>query len=192
MKKHLLGPALAALAMFMWGFIYWGTPHHLPYKALGTVADEGATALAVGKLFPASGTYLLPSPLLGEEKMNELALRGPSVEVHVTKEGYGGAEMGKIMALGFVHVFVICVLLSFILCGLDKAFVSWTCRVKFCAAIGLLVATCDLGNAIWWHHALGWTLAQAFYDFVMYVIAGLVLAKFVTPKAAATDPAPAA
>ena len=47
------------------------------------------------------------------------------------------------------------------------------------------VATCDLGNTIWWHHALRWTLAQAFYDFVLYVIAGLVLAKFVTPKATA-------
>ena len=185
MKKFLFAPALSALAMFVWGFIYWGAPHHLPYKALSTVADEGATALAVGKLFSASGTYLLPSPLLGDDKMNELALRGPLVEVHVVKESFGGAEMGKTMALGFAHVFVISVMLSTMLCLLAKAFERWTCRVKFCAFLGLLVAICDLGNAIWWHHSLGWTLAQAFYDFVMYVIAGLVLAKFVTPKPAA-------
>ena len=185
MKKFLLGPALAALAMFVWGFIYWGTPHHLPYQALGTVADEGATALAVGKLFPASGTYLLPSPLIGDDKMNELALRGPSVEVHIVKESFGSAEMGKLMAMGYAHVFVISLLLTIMLCGLEKAFECWTSRVKFCAALGLLVATCDLGNTIWWHHALRWTLAQAFYDFVLYVIAGLVLAKFVAPKATA-------
>lgn len=48
MKKFVLAPVLAALAMFVWGFIYWGAPHHLPYKGLGTVADESATALAVG------------------------------------------------------------------------------------------------------------------------------------------------
>ena len=185
MKKFVLAPVLAALAMFVWGFIYWGTPHHVPYKALATVPDAGATAEAIGKLLPVSGAYLLPSPVLGEDKMNELAKRGPSVEVHITKEGYGAAEMGKIMALGYAHVFVIALLLTVMLCGLEKAFERWTCRVKFCAALGLLVAICDLGSAIWWHHAWGWTLALSFYDFMMYLIAGLVLAKFVTPKPAA-------
>jgi hypothetical protein len=189
MKKFLLGPALAALAAFVLGFLYWGLPHHLPYKALGTVADDSATALAIGKMFPASGVYMLPSPLLGEAKMNELAARGPSVEIHITKEPFTGADMGKCMALGYLHMFVLCVVLSCLLCGLEKAFERWTCRVKFCAALGLLVATCDLGYAIWWHHSLGWTLAQSFYDFAMFVVVGLVLAKFVTPKPAAAAPA---
>jgi hypothetical protein len=182
MKKFVLAPFLAALAMFTWGFVYWGAPHLVPYRALATVADPDATALAVGKLFPTSGAYLLPSPVLGDEKMQELAKRGPSVEVHITKESFGSAEMGKVMATGFVHVFVLALLLSVMLCGLTKAFECWTCRVKFCAFLGFLVAVCDLGAAIWWHHAWGWTIATAFYDFVLYAIAGLVLAKFVTPK----------
>jgi hypothetical protein len=185
MKKHVLAPALAALATFIFGFIYWGLPPHLAYKGLGSVPDVSETALAVGKLFPASGAYLLPSPLDGDEKANALSARGPMVEVHIVKEPFTGAEMGKSMALGFLHMFVVSLLLSFILCGLEKAFVSWTCRVKFCAGIGLLVATSDLGNVIWWHHALSWTAAQAVYDFLVYVIIGLVLAKFVTPKAVA-------
>ena len=189
MKKHLLGPVLAALAVFIFGFIYWGLPPHLAYKGLSSVPDVSETALAVGKLFPASGAYLLPSPLDGDEKMNALSTRGPSVEVHISKESFAGAEMGKVMALGLLHMFVVAVLLSFILCGLEKAFVCWTCRVKFCAAIGLIIATCDLGAAIWWHHALGWTLAQSAYDFLTMVILGLVLAKFVTPKAPAPETA---
>ena len=189
MKKHVIGPALAALATFILGFLYWGAPHHLPYKALGTIADDSATALALDKMFPASGAYLIPSPKLGEEKAGPLMERGPSVEVHLTKEPITGADMGKCMALGFLHMFVICVLLSFILCGLAKSFERWTCRVKFCAAIGLLVATGDLGYAIWWHHSLAWTLMQSLYDFMMYVVIGLVLAKFVTPKAAPAAPA---
>jgi hypothetical protein len=182
MKKHVLAPALAALAVFIWGFLYWGGLQLLPYKALGSVEDESATALAIGKMFPTSGAYLLPSPLHGSDRMSELALRGPMVEVHITKEPFTSADMGKCMALGFLHMFVVSLLLSLILCGLEKAFVSWTSRVKFCAAIGLLVATCDLGYVMWWHHALGWTLAQSVYDFLVFVIIGLVLAKFVTPK----------
>lgn len=188
MKKHLLGPLLAALATFILGFIYWGLPPHLAYKALGSVSDVSATALAIGKMFPATGTYLLPSPLDGEDRMNELSARGPMVEVHITKEPFTGADMGKTMAFGFLHMFVISLLLSIILCGREKSFERWTCRVRFCAAIGLLVATCDLGQTIWWHHSLGWSLAQAVYDFLTYTVIGLVLAKFVTPKA----PAPAA
>jgi len=186
MKKFVVAPLLAALAMFIWGFAYWGAPHLVPYRALATVADPDATALAVGKLFPASGAYLLPNPVLGEEKMQALAQRGPSVEVHITKESLGSAEMGKVMATGFSHGFVLALLLTVMLCALSKAFERWTCRVKFCAFLGFLVAICDLGAAIWWHHAWGWTIATAVYDFVLYTIAGLVLAKFVTPKAEPT------
>ena len=182
MKKFVLAPFLAALAAFFLGFVWWGLPPHLAYKGLGSVSDVSATALAVGKLFPASGAYLLPSPLDGEARANELAARGPSVEVHIRKEPFTGADMGKTMAMGFAHVFVVRLLVTGLLCGLEKAFERWTCRVKFCAALGLLVAFCDLGQVIWWHHSLGWTLAQASYDFVMYVVIGLVLAKFVTPK----------
>lgn len=185
MKKFLLAPFLAALATFFLGFLYWGAPHHLPYKGLGTVADEGATALAIGKLFPASGAYLLPSPPAGEDKMNELALRGPSVEVHILKESFSGADMGKCMGLGFAHMFVLSLLLAIILTRLEKSLVCWTCCVKFTAFLGLIVAVGELGNSIWWHHSLAWTLALSAYDLMIYTTIGLVLAKFVTPKPAA-------
>ncbi len=188
MKKYILGPFLAALAVFIWGFIYWGAPPYLAYKALGQVDDVSATALAVGKMFPVSGAYLLPSPLDGSDKMNALAARGPMVEVHIIKEPFTSADMAKCMTLGFVHMFVLALLLTIILGTLAKAFVCWMCRVRFCAAIGLLVAVSDLGYVIWWHHALGWTVAQSVYDFAAFTIIGLVLAKFVTPK----EPAPAA
>ena len=137
-------------------------------------------------MFPVSGAYLVPNPLLGEEKMNELAARGPMVEVHILKEPFTGADMGKCMAMGYLHMLVICMLVTGILVGLSQAFETYRRRVKFCALLGLLVGTCDLGSAIWWHHALGWTLAQSIYDFAAFTIIGLVLGKFVTPKAAAT------
>lgn len=106
-EKSIVAPLLPAIAMFVWGFIDWGEPHVVPNRALSTVSDPDATPLAVGKLFPAAGTELLPSPLLGEAKINALAKRGPSIEVHVTKESFGSGEMGKVMIGGFVYVFVI-------------------------------------------------------------------------------------
>lgn len=181
MKKFVLAPFLAALAMFFWGFLYWGAPPFLPYRALHTVTDESATALAVGKLFPASGAYLIPSPLSGEANLVELAQRGPSIEVHIRQEPRPAMDPA-VMIGGFVQMFVLAVLLTALLCGLTKAFERWTGRVKFCAMLGLLVAAGDLGAAIWWHHAWSWTIAAAVYDLVLYTLAGLVLAQFVTPK----------
>ena len=95
--------------------------------------------------------------------MSALARRGPSIEVHVTKESFGSGEMGKVMSGGFIYVFVLAILLSLLLCGLAKAFERGICRVQFCAFLGLIV--------------------DAFYDLVRSTIAGLVLRKFVTPKA---------
>lgn len=37
--------------MFFLGFLYWGAPHYLPYKALGHLPDEAATADALAKIF---------------------------------------------------------------------------------------------------------------------------------------------
>lgn len=181
MKKFVLAPFLAALAIFLWGFLYWGAPPYLPYKALSSVADDSAAALEAGKLFHTAGTYLLPSPLDGMDKMKELGARGPMVEVNIAP-GMTDSDQAKCMALGFIHMFVMSLLLMFVLCTVKKAFECWTCPVKFCAMLGLLAATVHLGDAIWWHHSLGWTLAQAFYDFTVYTLAGLVLGKFVMPK----------
>ncbi len=158
MKKFVLAPALAALAMFFWGFLYWGVLD-FPYKSLGTVADESATALALGKLFPATGAYLLPSPKSGEAKVEELMKRGPFAQVFIVKEGMPPMDPA-VLIKGYIHMFVLALLLTVMLCGgLQKAFETWRCRVRFCAGIGVLVAICDLGNAIWWHHPWGWTLA---------------------------------
>ena len=43
MKGILTGSALAALAMFFWGFLWWGAPHYIPYKtAMKTAPKEAA------------------------------------------------------------------------------------------------------------------------------------------------------
>lgn len=181
MKKFVLAPVLAALAMFIWGFLFWGLPHNLPYRALSTVADEAETALAIGKLFPASGAYIIPSPLSDPNKVEELARRGPSVEVHIRKESLPLMDPA-VMIAGYLHALVIAVVLTGLVAGLEKSFSTWQSRVRFCTTIGLLVAIVDLGDAIWWRHGWAWTLGGAAYNLVMFALAGLVIAWFVAPK----------
>ena len=91
---------------------------------------------------------------------------GSRANVHPTQERFGSGEMGKVIVGGFVDVFVLAIRLSVLLCGLVKVFERWTCRVKSCAVLGLIVA--------------------AFYDRVLSTIVCVILAKSVTPKAEPT------
>lgn len=47
----------------------------------------------------------------------------------------------------------------------------------------------DFGDAVWWKIPWDWKIYQIFYDLVAWVIAGLVLGKFVRPEDA-TEPEP--
>ena len=161
MKKFLLAPALAALAMFAWGFLFWGGPHHLPYKALALVPDEAAAGEALGEIFPATGTYLLPGTQLGPARQGELMQRGPIAEVHFVKSGRPMMDPIQLLK-GYLHEFALCLLLVFMLDASAQTF-----------------------------HSAGWVTMQAFYDFVAFFIAGLVLGKILTPKRT-TPAAPAA
>jgi hypothetical protein len=189
MKRFVLGPLLAALAMFFWGFLYWGAPHAIPYKATHTVPDDAAAMEALQKAFPVSGYYLLPSPLKGSAQMQEGAKRGLA-QVNIIKESLPAMDP-KAMALGFLHCYLVALFLTVLLTRLAPSFQCTSCRVRFAAMIGLLLALYDFGQAIWWKHPIGWVSVAAFYNFTEFVIAGLVLAKFVTPKVNPTPAPPA-
>jgi len=180
MKKFVLAPALAALAMFIFGFLYWGVTT-LPYRVLGSTGDDSAAALALGKVFPATGTYLVPGPNTPEPLRGNLVKRGPFAVVHFVKEGTNELAPAA-LAQGYAHEFVLCFILAIMLSKAAPTFQAFSCRVRFSAMVGLVAATCGLGNVVWWHHALSWELVQGVYDVGAFVIAGAVLGIFHTPK----------
>jgi hypothetical protein len=186
MKKFVLGPALAALAMFVFGAIYWMSP--IPYKVLNTTADDDAAGLALAKIFPETGTYLVPGPKLDEKKMAELYKRGPSAQVQFVKEGHEGMEPTTLIK-GYVHYFVVSLLLAILLVKAEPAFKSYSGRVKFSALVGIVgSALIDYSDPIWWHHPWAWHVVCSVYAVLAFLISGLVLAAFVKPAAAATSP----
>jgi hypothetical protein len=180
MKKFVVGPALTGLAVFVWGFLFWGAPHYLPYKANGTVPDDVAAMEALHKIFPATGYYLLPNPVKGSAAMAAGVKHGLA-QVNIVTGPLAPFDPAD-MALGLVHCYVLALALTILMLRLAPAFRRPLSRVKFCAALGLLVALHNFAQAIWWKQPLGWVTIGSCYYFVEFVIAGLVLAKFVTPK----------
>lgn len=178
MKKFLLAPVLSALAMFIFGALYWMSP--LPYGVLTPVGDNAAAAAALGKIFPSTGTYLVPGPeMKDQELLAKLWAQGPSAEVNFIREGHAMMEPA-VFVCGYIHYFVVSLLLAALLNRVKAALPTYGSRVRFCTWVGLVgaVLLC-LSDPIWWHHPWGWKLMGALYAVLAFAVAGLVLAKFI-------------
>ena len=89
--------------------------------------------------------------------------------------------MGKMMGLGFAHMFLstllVCIALSF---SPRRTFAG---RLGFVFFLGLFVAVwADLGNMIWWRYPPAWTGYHFAYDARAWLLAGLVIAVILKPS----------
>jgi hypothetical protein len=110
---------------------------------------------------------------------------GPVAMIHMTHPAGRPLMDPTIMAGGFALDVVALVLIAIILHRLAPGMPRYADRVKLVALIGLTAALLiDGGDAIWWKIPWEWKLYQAFYDFSFWLIAGLILAKFVGPRTA--------
>lgn len=181
MKRFLLVPLLAALAMFIWGFIYYGVSG-IPYKALGTTGDVGP---ALNELFPNDGTYVLPDPRGSSEVRAEQMKRGHLITVHIKKSGVKEMDPA-ILTKGFLLEFISCLLLALIV---HQAYGVQPdrCLYRFilCLIVGILVTIySNGGQVIWWQQDWCWHLMTILHDIIAFVLAGAVITFFYKPKAA--------
>jgi len=172
MKNFVIAPAVAALAMFFWGFIYYGISG-VPYRVL----QPSATLAPALAQLPAAGTYLLPDPRNGEPVAGSpTALLSYRPQMR---------SMGATMAYGYLHEFVTCALLALLLWRTGAGLAGFGCKFFFCVVTGVLVAFFSkMGQVAWWHGDLAWAGVEMFYDIIAFAIAGAILAKLVTPRPA--------
>jgi len=178
MKSLLLGSLLSAVALFMWGFVYFGISG-IPYNFLGEANDNG---LVLDAEFPESGTYVVPDPRL--ENVEDLHLRGPFAMVHIRK---GGMPMmsPSLMIGGFVHGFGYALLLGLLLKQICRKS-GYGARVGFVTLAGLAgTFMARIGDVIWWHNAWDWQLSTMAYTVIGSSIVGAILAKFIKNDAQA-------
>ncbi len=183
MKQLGLGSLLAAVAMFVWGAIFWMSP--LPYSALERTSDDAATGKSLLDHFPKSGTYLLPGQYNDQKALAALTQAGPVATVHLQREGQA-VMPPSVFIFGFVHEFLTVFLIALLIKMALPALGSYRSRVGFVALAGLAAAFfTNAGNPIWWHHPWPWCLFTGIYDVTAWLVAGLVLAAFIKPKPAA-------
>jgi hypothetical protein len=184
MKRTLIGVVIACVVLYLWGFLYWGLG---PYKTLiwKHVRDDAAAGAALRQHFPENGTYLVPGFANDAETMEALSKKGPVAFVHMLAVDGMPSFDPTTMIKGFVLNLIVIVLIALLLRRVATSLPTYVDRVTFVALIGLTAALLiDGGDIAWWHISWEWKLYQAFYSVAFWILTGLILAWFVTPKRA--------
>ncbi len=174
-----IGIFLAALAAYVWGFLYWGLPGPA-YAAWQTLENDEAAMTALRESFPRNGTYFVPGRNHDDAAAAQLYERGPVAFVHILAHDGRPMMDPSIMVMGFVHYIAAAGLLALVF---SVAGLSGGRALKASAAIGVFaVVMAHLGESVWWQLSWSWKLGQALYDAAAITIMGAVLSRFTAKR----------
>jgi len=176
-RNLLLGSLVAAVAMFVWGFLFWTTPLGRMTISHGVRGDVAQRALSTA--FVEEGVYVVPDMDGAEEAESWAAQhrRGPIATVFFRP---GGAEpmAPSTFLSGFLHMWATCLLLALLLNRVGFALPSVAAKVGFVALAGFTATFWgQLSGPIWFFHPWPYHLMSVVYDFVAWLLAGIVLAR---------------
>jgi hypothetical protein len=176
--KAMIGIVLAAVAMFVWGFLFWTV---LPFSKaiLRNAPDETALAQALGAQLKDSGVYVLPGMNAGQPEAEYVSRSkaGPLAWVIFRREGTDPMSPTTFVA-GFVHMLVSVSLLAWLLklAGPD----TYTGRFGLALVASLAGSVfSNLGKPIWWIQPWNFHILNFAYDVTSWALAALLLAHFV-------------
>lgn len=178
MKAILLGSLLAAAAIYLWGVVFW-TVSPLPQRVARTTQNPVAAEAAFVEHFPEPGVYRLPGldddEYAGLHADDVIAIFPVNIADRLDKPG-------GTLAIGFLHALVAMLLMSLLMRLVGDALGSYGDRVVFVLLAGIVVAFWGrLAGVVWWSLPLPWQVWSAVYDVSTWLVAGLVLARFVVP-----------
>lgn len=187
MIRVIWGSLVAAIAMFIIGFIFFGP---LGLSTLATKSIDDAPALAIQQTLkanlPQTGTYMVPNDgkSAGQTSMYG---NGPIATVHYNSSGFVAGMDPATLGKGFVFNFAIALLIGLALIGIDGRVQDFGSRARVAAIIGISgAAFVNLAEPIYYHHDWPHFLYAFIADALMLAAAGVIVAWFLkTPPAEA-------
>ncbi len=179
MKRLLVGTTLAAVALFVWGFLYWGAMP-VPWTIIAQVPDEVALQKTLREALPEPGAYYLPHHNASEgETYVSRAKAGPVATVLI-HEGGDPNDVGVFLG-GFVHMWLSALLMGLLLRRFAPASVGGAIAVAATAGLAAAVWS-NLGRPMWYSQPWDYHLLFAVYDLTGWIVAGAVLGWFVRQR----------
>ena len=182
--RFILGVILAAAALFMWGYVYWGLSP-FPDSIIQSVDDHEAVAASLQMHFNESGTYLMPQQPKNTKDVATMDAytrrheEGPVVMMFYNHAGAAPMDSTR-MAIGFGHS-VLVAFLGGIIC-LAAAPRTYVTRVMLIFWTTMFAAVwTQVGNVIWWYYPMDYCLLQLGYMIIGGMLMALILAAFIRP-----------
>jgi hypothetical protein len=184
MMRTVLGGIVGGFALYLVGFLFWGSP--LSNLAFSTVDDaRGAavqTALAQNLTENGTGTYVIPWP--STQQGTVLFGQGPIATVHFNTGGFPVVDTSSLIA-GLVLALITGLIIAFALKIVGDRVPGFPERAKV-AVLFALAATLylDIGQPIFNHYGSRYFIYLFLSDFIGLAVAGLVIAKWFLPREA--------
>jgi hypothetical protein len=191
MIKVVIGAALAALAMFVIGFVFFASG--LQNMATGSVPDAQAAEIqrSLSLNLPNTGTFVVPQP---EESSSQTVMygQGPVATIHYNKGGFPSMDPPALIA-GLVLNFLTALLIGAALIGIDRRVPDFPSRARVVAIFAVASsAFIHLSEPIYYHHDWPHFLYAFVGDALMLAAGGLIIARWFLPRGvSAGESAPA-
>ena len=182
MARMVIGSVLGGIAMWLVGFLFWGTP--LSRFAL-TVADEPASAAIQSMLaqqLGATGTGAYPVPWPGTPAATVLYGQGPTAMVFYNSSGYPVVDSAALIG-GLVLAIVCALLIGVALLAVSARVTSFADRMKLVIlfAVAATLYT-DIGQPVFNHMPWGYFIYLWLSNTIALIVAGAVIARWFLPK----------
>lgn len=188
MVRTLVGGLLGGFAIFITGFIFWGTP--LSALALSRTDEQASAnlqaAMAQALTSTGTGVYVIPDPATAQGTI--LYGKGPVAQIFYNEGGFPVMDSSALIG-GLILALVVGVLIAL---ALRFALADFASRARAAILFALAaVLWLHIGQAVFNHAPWGYILYLAFSDFVALALAGLIAARLMETKAEATAAADA-
>ena len=186
--RALLGAAVAAVALFILGFIF----HASGLQGIATGSVDNAQAAAVQQSLmanlPETGTFQVPSGATSEQTV--MYGQGPIATIHYNTSGFAIGDPGTLI-LGFLHTLVVALLMGAGLGAISRFVPSSGERTRL-LVLGVLGATIfiHMREPIWFHHDWTHFIYLFVTDTISLIVAGMIILKLL-PRGQIAAPADA-
>ncbi|HKY80127.1 MAG TPA: hypothetical protein VJM09_01480 [Sphingobium sp.] len=174
MVRTIVGGLLGGFAMYLIGFLFWGTP--LSAIAFNRTSEQAGanlqTAMAQTLTPTGAGVYVVPDPATAQGTI--LYGKGPVAMIYYNSSGFPVTDSAALIG-GLILALVVGVVFAL---ALRFAASDFGARSRVAILFSLAAALwLHVGQAVFNHAPWGYILYLAFSDFLALAVAGLVAAK---------------